>query len=181
MTMHRLGLLLIALGFLIGCLAAVFDPEEVQWTVFAPALLAGILGVTLVQLAIKRAATGGETLGANLEDLAKALTRLVDKSRALEQEKLTTDLFDIPGRIEAQFPADINAFVDVRDTMTHSWGTQIYGEIMSHFAAGERYLNRVWSAASDGYIDEAHEYIGRAREQFEEAQRRFEAARQAAS
>ena len=38
---------------------------------------------------------------------------------------------------------------------------------MNPFAAGERYLNRVWSASTDGYIDEAHTYVDKAREQFE--------------
>jgi hypothetical protein len=37
---------------------------------------------------------------------------------------------------------------------------------MNHFAAGERYLNRVWSASVDGYVDECRAYIGHAREQF---------------
>jgi hypothetical protein len=37
---------------------------------------------------------------------------------------------------------------------------------MNEFAAGERYLNRVWSASVDCYIDDVHEYLGRAKEQF---------------
>jgi hypothetical protein len=40
---------------------------------------------------------------------------------------------------------------------------------MSSFAAGERYLNRVWSASADGYIDEVSAYIDKAREQFVES------------
>jgi hypothetical protein len=40
---------------------------------------------------------------------------------------------------------------------------------MSHFAAGERYLNRVWSASADGYIDEVNTYLDKAQEQFVEA------------
>ena len=54
-----------------------------------------------------------------------------------------------------------------------------YADVMSHFAAAERYLNRVWSCAADGYIDEAHTYIGRARVQFLEALQRFEELRSA--
>jgi len=38
--------------------------------------------------------------------------------------------------------------------------------VMSSFAAGERYLNRVWSASADGYIDEVNAYLDKAREQF---------------
>ena len=47
---------------------------------------------------------------------------------------------------------------------------------MSAFAAGERYLNRVWSASADGYVDEAREYIERAREQFVDAKNRLAVA-----
>ena len=40
---------------------------------------------------------------------------------------------------------------------------------MNYFASAERYLNRVWSASADGYIDEAIEYMKRSEQQFEEA------------
>jgi hypothetical protein len=45
---------------------------------------------------------------------------------------------------------------------------------MSNFAAGERYINRVWSASTDGYVDEVRMYLERAREQFREARRHFD-------
>jgi len=35
--------------------------------------------------------------------------------------------------------------------------------------AGERYINRVWSASTDGYVDEVRTYLKRATEQFSEA------------
>jgi len=41
--------------------------------------------------------------------------------------------------------------------------------VMSCFAAGERYLNRVWSASADGYIDEVNDYLDKAKEQFTES------------
>ena len=40
---------------------------------------------------------------------------------------------------------------------------------MSRFAGGERYLNRVWSASADGYIDEVHAYLTKARDQLADA------------
>jgi hypothetical protein len=40
---------------------------------------------------------------------------------------------------------------------------------MSAFAAGERYINRVWSASTDGYVDEVCNYLDRATQQFREA------------
>ncbi|MDZ7770818.1 MAG: hypothetical protein U5K38_18035 [Woeseiaceae bacterium] len=41
---------------------------------------------------------------------------------------------------------------------------------MSEFAAGERYINRVWSASADGYDGEAADYIAKAAHQFRDAQ-----------
>jgi hypothetical protein len=45
---------------------------------------------------------------------------------------------------------------------------------MSSFAAGERYLNRVWSASADGYVDEVNIYLDKAQEQFAESLNRIE-------
>ena len=41
---------------------------------------------------------------------------------------------------------------------------------MSSFAAGERYINRVWSASADGYIEEAATYLKKAGAMFVDAQ-----------
>ena len=40
-------------------------------------------------------------------------------------------------------------------SMVHLFGLQTYADIMSEFAAGERYINRVWSASADEYDNEA--------------------------
>jgi hypothetical protein len=46
---------------------------------------------------------------------------------------------------------------------------QNYADVMSAFAAGERYINRVWSASTDGYVDEVRSYLERATQQFRDA------------
>ena len=53
--------------------------------------------------------------------------------------------------------------------MKHIFGLQSYADVMSAFAAGERYINKVWSASTDGYVDEVHNYLDRATQQFREA------------
>ena len=58
--------------------------------------------------------------------------------------------------------------------MSHVVGMQNFADVMSNFAAGERYINRVWSASTVGYVDEVRSYLERARNQFVEAQRHFE-------
>ena len=37
---------------------------------------------------------------------------------------------------------------------------------MTSFATGERYLNRVWSASADGYVDEVALYMPQVHAQF---------------
>ena len=44
---------------------------------------------------------------------------------------------------------------------------------MNRFAAGERSLNRVWSASTDGYIDETSAYLEKAATYFEDALETF--------
>jgi hypothetical protein len=173
--MHALGLILIAVGFTAGSLVAVLDPEGIDWLVFVPCLVVGAAGVALVQIAMRRVATDVTRIAANFEALDSRLRTIVAQIRALDETKDSLDIYAVPDRIDEAFPADILAFVEARESILHAWGAEAYAEVMTHFAAAERYLNRVWSCSADGWIDEAHEYIGRAREQFEEALARFEA------
>jgi len=68
---------------------------------------------------------------------------------------------------------DLNNFANARESMQHVFGLQNYADVMSAFAAGERYINRVWSASTDGYVDEVRNYLNRATEQFREARSLF--------
>jgi len=58
--------------------------------------------------------------------------------------------------------------------MKHVFGLQSYADVMSAFAAGERYINRVWSASTVGYVDEVRSYLERATQQFREARSLFD-------
>lgn len=173
--MRSIGLVLITLGFLAGALVAVLDPAAIRWSWFVPSLAVGIVGVILVQIAIRRHATDATRLETNTRILNESLTRLVTRLRSLDDEKESVDTYELPNLIDQTFRHDIGEFVDARESIAHIWGMQSYAEVMSHFAAGERYLNRVWSCAADGYLDEAHEYITRSRAQFAEALARLEA------
>jgi hypothetical protein len=107
--------------------------------------------------------------------LTTSLGDVVKSLSALDSVKESIDVYELPGRIDRDLREDISSFVDARQSIAHVCGTQAYADVMSPFAAGERYLNRVWSCAADGYIDEAHAYIGRSREQFAEALERLQA------
>jgi len=163
------GFILTTLGFLGGAFLASLDPEEVQWALFIPCLAIGAAGVFLIKRSSMRHARSEHTLASNRGHIEDSLDRILSGLRELDHAKSEIPPYDLRFEIDRRFRSDLNRFVDARDSLTHIYGLQAYADIMSAFAAGERYLNRVWSASADGYADEAREYIGRAREQFEEA------------
>lgn len=162
--MKRIGLGLITLSFLVGAYLASLDPEAMDWTRFLPVLLVGVAGVVLVRIAHRTRHGSEETVRANtavLQQSLDAAIRAVDAIRADPPQ-----VYSIPKAIDAGVLEHLNRFVSVRDTMKTAYGLPGFAAVMGPYAGGERYLNRVWSAAADGYVDEATEYLGRALEQF---------------
>lgn len=164
--MKTLGYLLITAGFLGGSYVAVLQLEGVAWPWFLPWLAVGAAGVAVVQLGIRRESRAADTVASNVQAAADALDRLVESSRRLDAEKESIDTYDVRHAIDERFMGDLDVFVEARESIGHRYGLQAYADVMSHFATAERYLNRCWSASTDGYIDEVHEYLGRAHEQF---------------
>ena len=99
----------------------------------------------------------------------------MENIRTLEAEKESLHPYELHGRIDELFLDDLSRFVGARESIGHAYSLAAYAEMMNTFAAGERYLNRVWSASVDCYIDDCHEYLTRAREQFESSQSTLEA------
>lgn len=174
---RALGLVLVAAGFVGGALAAVVEPDGVPWRFFVPCALAGALGVALAQAAARRTARDVSKIDADFRTLDERLRRIVGDVNALDVEKESIDVYDLAERIDRRLPQEILAFVDARASIAHAAGVRVYADVMSHFAAGERYLNRAWSTSVDGYVDEAHAALSRARAEFLEALARFEASR----
>jgi len=179
--MKGLGYAVITAGFLVASYFAVQSPEGVPATPFVIGLGVGILGVVLVRLALRQEATHEERLASNIETIEASLVSLVDKAEALEREKGEIDVYELRHVIDDRFPVDLDAFVQARESIAHSFGLQAYADVMSPFAAGERHLNRVWSASTDGYVDEAHTYIGLARQELEHALEVFRKVKEAAA
>jgi len=166
--MRALGFLLLTIGFLVGALLAVQTSENsIPWAGFITAAIVSAVGVALARLGEKREAQEAIVSGGGLGDLQAALERLVGHMQQLDSEKAAEDPYRFHDRIDELFPDDINIFVDHRKRIAELHGLQPYAEVMNDFAAGERYLNRVWSASVDGYIDEVRIYIEKAKVQFE--------------
>lgn len=165
--MKSLGFILITIGFLAGSYLAVEQREGVPVPMFIAALAVGVIGVVMVRVATRQESTHADTIRSNLGAIEKSLESIVESIRRLDDGKTEIDVYDLRHRIDEEFPDDLDAFVQARQSIVHSYGLQAYADVMNPFAAGERYLNRVWSTSADGYIDEAHTYASKAREQFE--------------
>jgi len=164
--MKNIGYLVITIGFLGGAIAGVADTDEVRWAYFIPAIAVAVAGVFMVRLAQKTHSTSKKKLASNMEAVRTSLARITANIADLDGHKADIETHDVRRRISELFPNDLEQFVEARECIVHVHGLQAYADVMSRFAAGERYLNRVWSASADGYIDEVNEYLGRAREQF---------------
>jgi len=167
--MKSLGYILITLGFLMGSYFSVIDTEEVVWSMVGLSLLIGLGGVALVQASIRSQSTATDTVRTNISKLEESLARIVDKATRLDAEKDSINVYDFHHRIDDDFMSDLNIFVENRESIGHAFGLQSYANVMTHFATAERYLNRCWSASSDGYVDEVNEYLTRMKDQFTQA------------
>ncbi len=174
--MRALGYLLITAGFLVGSVVAVQTEENhIDWGWFLPAFALGVVGVVLARVGTRREARHETKLAGDLETLTTSLERLVDNLDRLRAEDNKADPYRVHGRIDELLRDDLASFADARECIGHIFSLAAYADVMNAFAAGERYVNRVWSASIDGWIDELEEYLGRAREQFLEARGKLRA------
>ena len=167
--MKAIGYLMIAIAFLAGAYMSVRHETLVEAAPFIMTLVLGSVGIVLVRLATKQQSQHKEVLTSNLKTLEDSLNRLVADTAEFERTKDTINVYDLRHHIERTFAGPLGDFVEARESLAHAHGLQTYAEVMSQFSAGERYINRVWSASTDGYIDEAHVYITKAAAQFQEA------------
>lgn len=172
--MKNIFLLIVMVVFLAGAFIAVLDPVTVNWTWMAPVLLIGAGALFGYRHAIHQEASAGHRLEGDMATLSGSLSSIRENLQALNARKEELPVYDARFEIDRLFRDDLDNFVDARETMIHVFGMKHYAEVMSAFAAGERYINRVWSASTDGYEDEVRKYLQRASDQFREAESLFQ-------
>ncbi|MHC4187217.1 MAG: hypothetical protein ACYSRQ_03400 [Planctomycetota bacterium] len=166
--MKTVGYILVIAGFLAGSLISVLHKTEVQWNWFAAVFIAGVIGLIFVRLTERKLHRSIHRVTSNMLSIEQSLDNIVKNMTQLNEEKASIDTYDMRHRIDELFIEDLNTFVEARQSIVHAHGLNTYAEVMSDFAAGERYLNRVWSASADGYIDEVNTYLEKAKIQFVE-------------
>jgi hypothetical protein len=176
--MKNVAYLLLAGGFLVGAYATALDVQSVDWALFGMAALAAIAGVVMAKRADRAHATSGTVLDTNRKELSESIGNIV-RDLGTMTDGTAAKGEELRNWIDETLRPDLRRFVDARQSMVHLFGMQAYADIMSDFAAGERYVNRVWSSSADGYDEEAAIYLKKAAAQFEEAQQQLAAAAEA--
>ncbi|MCH9693939.1 MAG: hypothetical protein K0U72_05475 [Gammaproteobacteria bacterium] len=166
--MKNLGFLLITVGFLVGAFATSLDVQNVNWMVFGSGAIAAIAGLYIFKRQASAHARSESVLQSNRSELTESIQNIVRDLEAMTSGAVAHGAA-LREKIDMHLRADLRRFADARESMVHLFGLQAYADIMSHFAAGERYINRVWSASADGYDEEAETYLKKAAGQFDEA------------
>ena len=167
--MKNLGYFLLAAGFLGGAYATSLDVQNVNWTLFGIAAFGAVAGLAIFKRQVSAHARSDSVLETNRSELLESIDNIGRDLASIvaDGEKTGAPLRDA---IDLKLRADLRRFAEARESMVHLFGLQTYADIMSSFAAGERYINRVWSASADGYDGEAATYLEKAMDQFADAQ-----------
>lgn len=147
------------------------------WFVAAAAGL--ILGAVMVRQASRRQlaemiATQQESRESP-EDLLRQASDAVDRLRTevAEMTDRPRQLQTIIDRLDEVHDQQLDPFVAAKPVLIGRLGMTGYAQLMDHFAAGERQVNRAWSAAADGVLEEAQIALEEASGQLRSALRRL--------
>jgi hypothetical protein len=170
--MRHIGYLLLAGGFVFAAYATALDTVATNWDLFVPAALASMAGVYSIKRHARGEARSEQVLTANRVELNESLGNIVSNLEQLNEAGDSISTAEIDSRLRD----DLRRFADARESLIHLFGLQAYANVMSDFAAGERYVNRIWSASADGYDGEARNYLGKAAAQFRAARQQLDSA-----
>ncbi|MBX3423241.1 MAG: hypothetical protein KF752_16915 [Pirellulaceae bacterium] len=167
--MHYLviGQALLWIGFLIAALTTVFrlevadDPwSTIHWPAYIVSLTVGAIGVVALRL---RRAQQQRHVTAHNSGLEAAISQLqlcadqLDGLLTSQIENLSCE--QVLELIDQQITPLLDDFADRRMAIRNVLGNTVYSAVMTEFASGQRYTNRAWSAAADGYVDEVHKCV----------------------
>lgn len=155
--------------FAVGLIAAIIgaakpSPGIGEWPdtsyIFWIGAMVAVVGCYLWRKEIKTksqaAASGSDKESGNQEtamSLLKAFQTRIDEFQGTYQNWDVKKLFDEADSFHDQF---VNPIVERRYDLIHSFGMAKGAEIILEFSKGERYFNRMHTAALDGHIGEAH-------------------------
>jgi len=171
--MKTVGYVMLIGGFLAAAYFTALDVQTTDWSYFVPSALILLTGIYILKKQARGEAQSEHVLKANKSELDESLGGIVAGLEVLNSRVETIATASLRDEVDSALRDDLRRFADARESMIHLYGIQAYADIMSDFAAGERYVNRVWSASADDYRNEATTYLKTALAQFRDAQKRL--------
>lgn len=159
-----------------------FDRWDMRWYAIGSIAVLGlgafiVKGQTRRQIRAAAAASAtdtsrGPTPEAALETIRTSLDALRRDLDALpDADARMAKIIEVIGELNA---VQVAAIVDQRNVILGRRGMGGMAAFMDRFASAERAMNRAWSAAADGYIEEAEECLTRAIAAIPDAQAKLE-------
>ena len=177
-TNKLIGQVLLWAGFLCAALASVSRLEiaehpwqTIPWAVYAGSMAVGIVGVVLLRTSAKAEVQHTERVEGEFETLTSSLGILRSKVAELRGNLDEINPHDIVSYIDENCVEHFGDFADARNALVQRFGLQCFADVMTQFASAERFVNRAWSAAADGYINEASESLHRAEDHLNQTSR----------
>jgi hypothetical protein len=155
-----------------------FERWSTRW-IFVGACLGLLAGSMLVRLEARRcaaAATAAAGPGGTPETALRSMIERAASIRAAAAGRgadQAAACAAIVSGVDALNAAEVSTFVDARPLIIGRIGFGRFARLMDSFAAGERSLNRAWSAAADRVLPEAIASLDHAIRHLEEAERRL--------
>ena len=146
-------------GFLVAAFCSVLRTEQeakwqtVPWPAYLAAMVVGFIGVVLVRRAKRSHASDEAKTDAEYSTVRSSLetlTAVIDQLNASAELRPAHVLREIDDRCMEPF----SEFAEARQSLVKRFGMKVYADVMTEFASAERLVNRSWSAAADGYVDE---------------------------
>jgi hypothetical protein len=161
MKSHHLPFVLFALGIILAIIGAAKVPDPGQqwpdtWPLFVGGALLGGLGLAWWRAGLKAEAQRGRTAGRSARDLFALLHKCRDMGRAIEAQLDNLDGDALKAHIDELLDATLVPFIEDRFVLVETYGMKTGAEIILKASAAERNFNRVWSAAADTHLPEAH-------------------------
>ena len=142
--------------------------STVPWLWYGLSAIVGIFGVVILRSTAKSAEQEQGKISADFETVTVSLDKLIKGVNELHVNLDKKSPREIVQFIDDQLAETFSDFAEARNSLIQKFGLQPYAEIMTQFSSAERFINRSWSAAADGYLNEVRDCVDRSAAHLEE-------------
>ncbi|MAF66767.1 MAG: hypothetical protein CMJ84_14050 [Planctomycetes bacterium] len=150
-----------------------------RWS-FLGAVLATLAGVALLRRAsradVQATSTGGPAGAVASENPHTTLERLLTQTETLAERVASLDAAALHEAVDDLLSGPLYTLIEGREALRARHGVRAAVAFMAPLAGAERQLNRAWSAAVDGAVEESRDCVTRALAPLREARDAYPAS-----